>query len=102
MYFTLKRNFEHFIKILLVIICLIILLTSFIYSYATDKDFANLPPKNKDKLIDDRYISLFYYNASVHGGLGDAVIYPTSNFAKIYTSIYLVIIAAGIFTALDF
>ncbi len=102
MYYTLKRNLEHFIKILLVIICLIILLTSFLYSYATDNDFANLPPKSKTKFIDDRYISLLYYNASVHGGLGDSMIYPISNFGKMYTSIYLIVIAAGVFTALDF
>ncbi len=102
MYYTLKRNLIHFSKIFIIIICLVIGLSTFLYMYSDDTDFANLPPKDPTKVIDDRYISLLYYNSSVHGGLGDAVIYPTSTFGKIYTSIYLIIIAAGIFTALDF
>ena len=48
----------------------------------------------------NRFIALFYYNSSTHGGLGDALIYPTSIKARIYTSIYLIIIAGSVLTAI--
>ncbi len=101
MFITLSNNFGHFIKILIIIILIIILLTIGLYNFTDDTDFANLPLKNKSKIIDERFISLFYYNCSTHGGLGDARIYPISNFAKLYTSFYLIIVIAGIFTVID-
>ena len=95
-----SQNKIHFVKIIIIIIIIILTLTTCLYLYTDETDFAHLPPKTKSKLIDDRFVALFYYNSSVHGGLGDAMIYPISNFAKLYTSVYLIIIASGIFTAL--
>jgi hypothetical protein len=102
MILTISNQVIHFFGILILIIVIIITLTLYLYNYTTDIDFAGLPPKDKSKLFDERFVSLLYYNASVNGGLGDSAIYPTSNKGKIYTSIYLIIIAAGIFTAIDF
>ena len=101
MLFTVKKNFIHFSKIFGIIIISILILTNLLYKFTNDDDFANLPPKDKNKLIDDRFYALFYYNCSTHGGLGDAMIYPKSTMAKLYTSFYLLLVAAGIFTALD-
>ena len=101
MFITLSNNLYHFIKILTIMFLIIIILTIILYNFTDDTDFSNLPPKNKSKIIDDRFISLFYYNSSTQGGLGDAKIIPISNFAKIYTSLYLILIIAGIFTVLD-
>lgn len=101
MFFSISYNLKHFSFILLVIIIIITSATFITYYYLDDSDLANLPKKDNKKIIDDRFISLFYYNASVHGGLGDALIYPISNRAKIYTSFYLIIIAAGILTAIE-
>ena len=101
MFFTISYNLKHFTFIFLVIILILTISTMTIYYTMNDDDLANLPPKNNNLLIDDRFISLFYYNASIHGGLGDALIYPKSNKAKIYTAIYLVLIAAGILTAIE-
>ena len=69
-------------------------MTIYLYNFTDDTDFANVPNNN-------RFVALFYYNCSVHGTLGDALIYPISNKGRIYTSIYLIIIAAGIMTAID-
>jgi hypothetical protein len=101
MFFTISYNLKHFTFIFLVIILILTISTMIIYYTMDDTDLANLPPKNKNSLVDDRFISLFYYNASIHGGLGDAMIYPISNKAKLYTAIYLVLIAAGILTAIE-
>jgi hypothetical protein len=101
MFFTISYNLKHFTFIFLVIILILTISTMITYYTMDENDLANLPPKNKNILIDDRFISLFYYNASIHGGLGDAMIYPKSNRAKIYTAIYLVLIAAGILTAIE-
>ncbi len=102
MFKSIRNNLSHFFKILSIIILLIFILTVFLYNFMDEKDLANLPPKNKNKLFDNRFVSLFYYNSSIHGGLGDSALYPISNFAKLYTAFYLIIIAAGIFTAIDF
>jgi len=101
MFFTISYNLKHFIFIFLVIILILTISTIITYYTMDDNDLANLPQKNKNILIDNRFISLFYYNASIHGGLGDALIYPKSNKAKIYTAIYLVLIATGILTAIE-
>ncbi len=101
MFFTISYNIKHFSYIFLVIILILTISTMIIYYTMDDNDLANLPPKDKTKMLDDRFISLFYYNASIHGGLGDALIYPISNKAKIYTSLYLVLIAAGVLTAIE-
>jgi len=101
MFFTISYNVKHFTFIFLVIILILTISTMIIYYTMDDNDLAHLPPKNKNVLLDDRFISLFYYNASIHGGLGDALIYPISNRAKIYTAIYLVLIAAGVLTAIE-
>ena len=101
MFLTISYNLKHFTFIFLVIILILTISTIITYYTMDDNDLANLPQKNKHILIDDRFISLFYYNASIHGGLGDALIYPKSNKAKIYTAIYLVLIAAGILTAIE-
>ena len=101
MFFTISYNLKHFTFIFLVIILILTISTMMIYYTMDESDLANLPSKDKNKIIDDRFISLFYYNASIHGGLGDALIYPISNKAKIYTSFYLVLIAAGILTAIE-
>ena len=101
MFVTISNNLTHFTKILIIILLLIITLTIILYNFTDDNDFANLPPKDKSKIIDDRFISLFYYNSSTPGGLGDAKIYPISNLGKLYTSIYLIIVIAGFFTVLD-
>ena len=101
MFFTISYNLKHFTFIFLVIILILTISTMMIYYTMDESDLANLPSKDKNKIIDDRFISLFYYNASIHGGLGDALIYPISNKAKIYTSIYLVLVAAGVLTAIE-
>ena len=101
MFFTISYNLKHFTFIFLVIILILTLSTMMIYYALDEKDLANLPSKDKTKILDDRFISLFYYNASIHGGLGDALIYPISNKAKLYTAIYIVLIAAGILTAIE-
>ena len=101
MFFTISYNLKHFTFIFLVIILIITMSTIIIYYTMDETDLANLPPKDKKKILDDRFISLFYYNASIHGGLGDAMIYPISNKAKIYTAIYLVLVVAGILTAIE-
>ncbi len=101
MFFTISYNVKHFTFIFLIIILILTVSTMIIYYTMDDNDLANLPPKDKTKILDDRFISLFYYNASIHGGLGDALIYPKSNKAKLYTSIYLVLVAAGVLTAIE-
>jgi hypothetical protein len=101
MFLTISYNLKHFTFIFLVIILILTISTIVTYYTMDDNDLANLPQKNKNILIDDRFISIFYYNASIHGGLGDSLIYPKSNKAKIYTAIYLVLIAAGILTAIE-
>ena len=101
MFFTISYNLKHFTFIFLVIILILTISTMMIYYALDEKDLANLPSKDKTKILDDRFISLFYYNASIHGGLGDALIYPISNKAKLYTAIYIVLIAAGILTAIE-
>jgi hypothetical protein len=98
MIITLSKNKQHYLKIFLIIIVIISINTLILYFLFTENDIANLP--SKDKPI-DRIISLFYYNTSVHGSFGDGTLYPISNKAKIYTTIYLLIIAAGILTAID-
>lgn len=101
MFSTITYNLKHFTFIFVVIILILTISTIMIYYTMDENDLANLPPKDKTQIFDDRFISLFYYNASIHGGLGDAMIYPKSNKAKIYTAIYLVLIAAGILTAIE-
>jgi hypothetical protein len=101
MILKISSNLAFFIKAIFITFGVIFILTMYLYHFTDDKDIANLPPKDKKKIIDDRFVSLFYYNASIHGGLGDATMYPISNKAKIFTTIYLVIIISGIITGLD-
>jgi len=92
----------EFSTILLISILLNFILSTFLYYYATDDDFANLPKKKKNDIIfNDRFISLFYFNCSTYGTLGDALIYPKSNRAKLYTSLYILLTAAGLITILS-
>ena len=90
------KNIIHFLYIIIIIIIIITILTTCLYNFTDNTDFANVP--NDTKL--NRFVALFYYNSSIHGGLGDALIYPISKKARIYTSIYLIIIAGGILTAI--
>jgi hypothetical protein len=100
MFLTISNNIRHFTKIYLIIIVIVLILTFILYNFANDDDFANLPPKDKNKFFDDRFYSLFYYNSSTQGGLGDALIYPKSNRARVYTSLYLILAVTGLFTAI--
>ena len=59
----------------------------------------NLNKKNSS-IFDDRFISLFYFNCSTYGTLGDALIYPISMRARLYTSFYILLVGAGLLTAL--
>ena len=92
MFFTISYNLKHFTFIFLIIILILTISTMITYYTMDEDDLANLPPQNKNLLIDDRFISLFYYNASIHGGLGDALIYPISNKAKMYQKIRSILI----------
>jgi hypothetical protein len=92
----------EFFTILLISILMNFLLTTFLYYFATDDDFANLPKRKKnDTIFNDRLIALFYFNCSTYGTLGDALIYPKSNRAKLYTSFYVLLTAAGLITILS-
>ena len=97
MFHSISRNLIHFIRMIIYILIIIFSLTIYLYNFTDDKDFANVP--NDNKL--NRFIALFYYNCSVHGSLGDGLIYPISNKGRIYASTYLIIIAGGIMTAID-
>lgn len=97
MFHSISRNLIHFCCMILYILIIIFSLTIYLYNFTDDNDFKNVP--NDSKL--NRFIALFYYNSSTHGALGDALIYPISNKGRIYTSIYLIIIAGGIMTAID-
>jgi hypothetical protein len=92
----------EFFTILLISILVNFLLSTFLYYYATDADFANIPKRKKnDGIFNDRLIALFYFNCSTYGTLGDALIYPKSNRAKLYTSLYVLLTAAGLITILS-
>ena len=97
MFHSISKNLIHFLHIILYILILIFSLTIYLYNFTDDNDFSNVP---KDSNL-NRFIALFYYNCSTHGGMGDALIYPISNKGRIYTSIYLIIVAGGILTAID-
>jgi hypothetical protein len=89
--------------ILLVSILINIILSIYWYYNATEDDFANLPKRNLNKknnsLFDERFTSIFYFNCSTYGTLGDALIYPKSIRARLYTSLYILLVNAGLLTA---
>ena len=95
----------QFIVILLISIIINIILSIYWYYNATPNDFTNLPKRNLNKknnsIFDERFISIFYFNCSTYGTLGDALIYPISMRARLYTSIYILLIGAGFLTALS-
>lgn len=102
MFIKIQYKLAQFAIILLVSIFINLCLTFYWYYNATDEDFANLPKKGNGKTIfDDRFISLFYFNCSTYGTLGDAMIYPKSNRAKIFTGSYVLLMTAGLVTAAD-
>jgi hypothetical protein len=102
--FQVSYKFIQFIVILFISILINIILSIYWYYNATSNDFANLPKRNLNKknnfIFDDRFISLFYFNCSTYGTLGDALIYPISMRARLYTSFYILLVGAGLLTAL--
>jgi hypothetical protein len=102
MFIKIQYKLAQFSIILLASLIINLCLTLFWYYNATDDDFANLPKKkNGTTIFDDRFISLFYYNCSTYGTLGDAKIYPKSNRAKLFTGGYVLLMTAGLVTAAD-
>jgi len=93
----------QFLVIFLISIIINIILSIYWYYNATPNDFANIPKRNKNNksFFDERFISIFYFNCSLYGTLGDALIYPTSMKARLYTSIYILLFGAGFLTALS-
>jgi len=73
----------------------------FIYSWATDADFSGLPPQDKSKTFDSRLIALFYYNSITLSTLGYGDIVPISDRARMFVGLYVVLITAGLISAID-
>jgi len=96
-------NFKY--SQVLVYFCLIMiinyLVTSFVYSWATDDDITGLPSKDSSKMFDDRFISLFYFNIITFTTVGYGDMLPKSNRAKLFISVYVALVAAGLLTALE-
>lgn len=97
-----SKKILEFSLILLISILLNFILSIFLYYTLVEGDFANLPKlKKNDGLFNERFISLFYFNCSTYGTLGDPLIYPISIRARLYTSFYILLTAAGLITILS-
>jgi hypothetical protein len=71
------------------ILCINIIITIFLFSWATDDDLNNIP---KEPL--DRFISLFYYSMTTFTTTGYGDIYAKSNRMKIVISLYMIFVFA--------
>lgn len=90
--------FQDFKKLLMITLIFNILLSIFLYSWVTDSDFTNLPPKEKKC---DRFIALLYYNAVSISTCGYGDIVPISNRARIFATFYLIAITVGILSLIS-
>lgn len=66
----------------------------FMNFWITDKDFNGLPKTG----CNDRFIALFYYNINIFAKIGSDQIFPISNRARLFISLYVIFITAGLIT----
>ena len=97
----LSYRFHQLFVYLVVLLIINVILALFFYSWVTDADFSGLPPKDPSKRFDSRLIALFYYNSITLSTLGYGDVVPISDRARIFIGIYVVLITAGLITALD-
>jgi hypothetical protein len=97
----LNYRFHQFFVYLMVLLVINVFMAFFLYSWVTDADFSGLPPKDKSKTFDSRLVALFYYNSITLSTLGYGDVVPISDRARMFVGIYVVLITAGLITALD-
>jgi len=66
----------------------------FMNSWITDEDYSGLPKSG----FKDRLIALFYYNVNIFAKIGSDEIFPISNRARLFISLYVILITAGLIT----
>lgn len=82
-----KITFKEIKKISIFILAVNLLLSLFLFLWATDKDINGLPKPNLD-----RFITLFYYSITTFTTTGFGDVYAKSNRMKLLTSLYMVFI----------
>jgi hypothetical protein len=82
-----KITFKELKKISIFIIAVNVLLSLFLFLWATDDDINGLPNNNID-----RFISLFYYSITTFTTTGFGDVYAKSNRMKLLSSLYMILI----------